>query len=34
MDRWRRDFEALDIDPAVVPLIYKQNALRVLGVTR
>jgi len=33
MDRWRRDFEALDIDPAVVPLIYKDNALRVLGVT-
>ena len=31
MDRWRRDFEALDIDPAVVPLIYKDNALRVLG---
>ena len=24
---------ALDIDPAVVPLIYKDNALRVLGVT-
>ena len=32
MDRWRRDFEGLDIDPAVVPLIYKDNALRVLGV--
>ena len=31
MDRWRRDFEALDIDPAVVPLIFKDNALRVLG---
>ena len=34
MDRWRRDFETLDIDPAVVPLIFKDNALRVLGVTR
>jgi predicted TIM-barrel fold metal-dependent hydrolase len=32
MDRWRRDFDALNIDPAVVPLIYKDNALRVLGV--
>ena len=27
------DFEGLDIDPAVVPLIYKDNALRVLGVS-
>lgn len=34
LDRWRRDFDTLDIDPAVLPLIYKQNALRVLGVTR
>ena len=34
MDRWRRDFEELNIDPAVVPLIYKENALRVLGVKR
>ena len=33
MDRWRRDFEGLDIDPAVAPLIYKDNALRVLGIT-
>jgi predicted TIM-barrel fold metal-dependent hydrolase len=32
LDRWRRDFEGLDIDPAVVPLIFKENALRVLGV--
>jgi predicted TIM-barrel fold metal-dependent hydrolase len=32
IDRWRRDFDALGIDPAVVPLIYKQNALRVLGL--
>jgi predicted TIM-barrel fold metal-dependent hydrolase len=34
MDRWWRDFEALDIDPAVVGLVYKENALRVLGVTK
>ncbi len=34
MDRWRRDFDTLDVDPAVLPpLIYKQNALRVLGLT-
>lgn len=33
IDRWRRDFETLEVDPAVVPLIYKQNALRVLRVT-
>jgi hypothetical protein len=32
MDRWRRDFDALDIDPALVPLIFKENALRVLGI--
>jgi predicted TIM-barrel fold metal-dependent hydrolase len=34
LDRWRRDFDELDIDPAVVPLIYKENALRVLGLAR
>lgn len=33
LDRWRRDFEALDIDAAVVPLVYKENALRVLGLS-
>ncbi|OBI83301.1 amidohydrolase family protein [Mycobacterium sp. E740] len=32
LDRWRSDFDTLDIDPAVQSLIYKQNALRVLGV--
>ncbi len=32
LDRWRRDFETLDIDAAVVPLVYKDNALRVLGL--
>ncbi|WP_299564307.1 amidohydrolase family protein [uncultured Mycolicibacterium sp.] len=31
LQRWRRDFEALDLDPEVLPLVYKQNALRVLG---
>lgn len=32
MDRWRRDFDTLRVDPAVLPLIYKHNARRVLGV--
>jgi predicted TIM-barrel fold metal-dependent hydrolase len=32
VDRWRRDFDALDMDPDVLPLILKQNALRVLGL--
>ena len=31
-DRWRRDFETLDMDPAVLPLILKGNALKVLGI--
>jgi uncharacterized protein len=31
-ERWRRDFDALEIDPQIAPLIYKQNALRVLGI--
>jgi uncharacterized protein len=33
IDRWRKDFDTLDVDPEVLPLIYKENALRVLGVT-
>lgn len=33
VDRWRADFEALDIKPEVAPLIFKTNALRVLGIT-
>jgi len=33
VDRWRRDFETLDMKPEVLPLIFKENALRVLGVT-
>jgi uncharacterized protein len=31
-DRWRRDFDALDMDPDVLPLIFKDNAMRVLGL--
>lgn len=34
VERWRRDFDALDIDPAVLPMILKDNALAVLGVSR
>src|SRR5262249_10316317 len=34
MDRWRRDFEGLDLDPAVAPLVFKGNALRGLGVRK
>jgi predicted TIM-barrel fold metal-dependent hydrolase len=33
LDRWRRDFETLDVKPEVLPLLFKENALRVLGVT-
>ncbi|OBK74924.1 amidohydrolase family protein [Mycobacterium sp. 1274761.0] len=33
VDRWRRDFETLEMKPDVLPLIFKRNALRVLGVT-
>jgi predicted TIM-barrel fold metal-dependent hydrolase len=32
VERWRRDFDTLDIDPEVLPLILKANALRVLGI--
>lgn len=32
VDRWRRDFAELDIKPEVIPLIFKTNALRVLGI--
>ena len=32
LDRWRRDFDTLDIDPDVLPLIFKENALKVLGL--
>jgi predicted TIM-barrel fold metal-dependent hydrolase len=32
VDRWRRDFDTLDVNPDVLPLIFKQNAMRVLGL--
>jgi predicted TIM-barrel fold metal-dependent hydrolase len=32
LERWRRDFDTLDVDPDALPLIYKGNALRVLGI--
>ncbi|MEU2006937.1 4-hydroxyphenyl-beta-ketoacyl-CoA hydrolase [Rhodococcus sp. NPDC019627] len=32
VDRWMKDFANLDIKPEVTPLIFKQNALRVLGI--
>lgn len=31
-DRWRRDFDALEIKPEVRPLILKDNAVRMLGL--
>jgi len=34
LERWRRDFDALGVDAEVLPLILKQNALRVLGLAR
>jgi uncharacterized protein len=34
VDRWRRDFDALDMDPAVRPLVFKENAMRVLRIAR
>ncbi|AQA02241.1 4-hydroxyphenyl-beta-ketoacyl-CoA hydrolase [Mycobacterium sp. MS1601] len=32
LERWRRDFESLDLDPSTADLVYKENALRVLGL--
>ena len=32
IDRWRAEFAALELDAEVATLVYKQNALRVLGV--
>lgn len=32
LDRWKADFAALDLDPSVAPLIFKDNALRALGL--
>lgn len=34
VDRWRNDFATLDIKPDIAPMIFKQNALRVLGIKR
>ncbi|MBL7500852.1 amidohydrolase [Frankia sp. CNm7] len=31
-DRWLADFEKLDLRPDVVPLVLKENAVRVLGL--
>ncbi|PZT90473.1 MAG: 4-hydroxyphenyl-beta-ketoacyl-CoA hydrolase [Gordonia sp. (in: high G+C Gram-positive bacteria)] len=33
VDRWLEDFEQLDMRPEVLPLIFKDNAMRVLGVS-
>ena len=33
-DRWLRDFDALDLKPEVRPLVLKDNAARMLGLTR
>ncbi|GFG85581.1 4-hydroxyphenyl-beta-ketoacyl-CoA hydrolase [Mycolicibacter algericus] len=33
VDRWRADFADLEMKPEVTPLIFKANALRVLGIT-
>jgi len=32
LERWRRDFETLDVDAAALPLILKNNAIQVLGL--
>jgi uncharacterized protein len=32
LDRWRRDFDTLEMDPTLLPLIFKDNALKVLGL--
>lgn len=33
LERWRRDLDTLGLDAAVLPMILKDNALRVLGLT-
>jgi predicted TIM-barrel fold metal-dependent hydrolase len=33
-DRWLGDFDQLDIKPEVRPLILKENAARLLGLTK
>jgi uncharacterized protein len=32
VDRWRADFETLEIKPEVAPFIFKTDALGVLGI--
>jgi predicted TIM-barrel fold metal-dependent hydrolase len=32
MDRWRDEYAKLDLEPEIAPLIFKENALRVLGI--
>jgi hypothetical protein len=32
-DRWLSDFETLDIKPEVRPLILKENAVKLLGLS-
>jgi predicted TIM-barrel fold metal-dependent hydrolase len=32
-DRWLADFEKIDMKPEVRPLILKENAARLLGLT-
>lgn len=32
VDRWMNDFDKLDIKPEVVPKVFKENALRALGI--
>lgn len=33
LERWRRDFETLDVDPETLAMILKRNALQVLGIS-
>ena len=33
-DRWLADFDTLDIRPEVKPLILKENAAKLLGLSR
>jgi predicted TIM-barrel fold metal-dependent hydrolase len=33
LERWRRDFETLDIDPETLAMVLKGNALGVLGIS-
>lgn len=32
LERWLKDFQTLDVDPEVLPMILKGNALQVLGI--